>query len=124
MQRILLIACVGAVGTAARYFLQGWVQRALGENFPWGTLAVNVFGCFLFGLIWSMSEERFLINPEWRIILLVGFLGAFTTFSSFVFETGELLRDTQWKMAMANLVAENGLGLIAFFLGLFAGRIF
>lgn len=124
MQKIFLIALVGALGTLARYFLQGWIQRGLGGSFPWGTLIVNLSGCFLFGLIWAAAEERFLISPEWRTVLLVGFLGALTTFSSFVFETGELLRDTQWRMVIVNVVAQNGLGLISFFLGLFVGRIF
>lgn len=124
VQKIFLIALVGAFGTLARYYMQGWAQQILGSSFPWGTLVVNLIGCFLFGVVWSLAEERVLVNPEIRIVLLVGFLGAFTTFSSFVFETGELLRDTQWKMAALNIVAQNGLGLVCFFLGLFVGRIF
>lgn len=64
------------------------------------------------------------MRPEWRAVLLIGFLGAFTTFSSFVFETAELFRDTQWQMAILNLVGQNVLGLVLFFLGLFLGRIF
>ena len=124
MQKIILIACLGAAGTVARYFVQGWVQRILGGNFPWGTLMVNLLGCFLFGIIWSIAEDRFLIKPEFRIILLVGFLGAFTTFSTFIFESAELLRDTQWHMALLNLVGQNACGLILFFVGLFLGRIF
>ena len=124
MQKILLLAVMGAVGTLARYFLQGWVQKLLGANFPWGTLVVNLCGCFFFGVIWALAEDRFVIGPQVRVILLVGFMGAFTTFSSFVFETGELLRDTQWGLALLNLLAENGLGLVSFFIGLFVGRIF
>jgi CrcB protein len=124
MQKILLIACVGACGTVARYFLQGWIQQLFGPNFPWGTLVVNVAGCFLFGMVWTLAEERFFIGPELRVLLLIGFLGSFTTFSSFVFETAELVRDTQWRMAVVNVLAQNGVGLISFFLGLFVGRIF
>ncbi len=124
MQKILLMACAGACGTLARYFLQGWTQQRFGSSFPWGTLFVNVGGCFLFGVIWSIAEERSLISAELRVLLLIGFLGAFTTFSSFVFETSELLRDTQWKMALANFFTQNGLGLVSFFFGLFVGRIF
>jgi fluoride exporter len=124
MHKIALLACAGACGTLARYFLQGWAQRLFGGDLPWGTLVVNSLGCFVFGLIWAIAEERFLIRPEWRTVLLIGFLGAFTTFSSFVFETAELFRDTQWRMAVLNLVGQNVLGLVLFFLGLFLGRIF
>ncbi|MBZ5553884.1 MAG: fluoride efflux transporter CrcB [Acidobacteriia bacterium] len=124
MHKIAFLACAGACGTLARYILQGWAQRVFGGEFPWGTLVVNSVGCFAFGLIWAIAEERFLMRPEWRAVLLIGFLGAFTTFSSFVFETAELFRDTQWQMAILNLVGQNVLGLVLFFLGLFLGRIF
>ncbi|MGB7622621.1 MAG: fluoride efflux transporter CrcB [Terriglobia bacterium] len=123
MHKLILLASVGACGTLTRYFLQGWVQRLFGGELPWGTLAVNSLGCFAFGLIWAIAEERFLIKPELRTILLIGFLGSFTTFSSFIFETAELFRDTQWQMAILNLVGQNVLGLILFFVGLFLGRI-
>ena len=124
MHKIAFLASAGACGTLARYILQGWAQRVFGGEFPWGTLVVNSVGCFAFGLIWAIAEERFLMRPEWRAVLLIGFLGAFTTFSSFVFETAELFRDTQWQMAILNLVGQNVLGLVLFFLGLFLGRIF
>ncbi len=124
MQKIVLLAIMGAVGTLARYFLQGWVQKLLGPNFPWGTLVVNLCGCFMFGIIWALAEEQFVLGPQVRLILLVGFMGAFTTFSSFIFESGELLRDTEWGLAALNLLAENGLGLVSFFAGLMVGRIF
>ena len=123
MQKIIFLACAGALGTLARYYLQGWVQRLTGGTFPWGTMLVNLLGCFLFGLIWAFAEDRFIIKPELRIFLLIGFLGSFTTFSSFVFETAEFFRDTQWGMALLNLIGQNLSGLIVFFLGLFLGRV-
>ena len=79
---ILWIALAGALGTLARYGLGGAVQTVLGQNFPWGTLVVNAIGCLLFGLVWTLAEERLLISGHLRFIVLVGFMGAFTTFST------------------------------------------
>lgn len=121
-QKLLWLALAGAFGTLARYGLSGLVQRFTGISFPWGTLAVNVAGCFLFGLIWTVIEERHLMSPLLRPILLIGFMGAFTTFSSFAFETIELMRDSQWLRAGVNILAQNGVGLTALFLGIVTGR--
>lgn len=123
-QKWLLLAVMGSVGTLARYGLSGLVQRWTGTDFPWGTLVVNMLGCFLFGLVWMLAEERLIISGETRFIILTGFMGAFTTFSSFAFETGELLRDSEWWLATGNLVAQNILGLVFLFLGLAVGRLF
>lgn len=122
-QKLLWLAGIGACGTLARYKLQGWVQDASGIAFPTGTLAVNVVGCFLFGVIWTMAEERQLISPEVRTIGLVGFMGAFTTFSTFAFETTRLLADRQWLFAAANVLLQNGVGILAVFLGFVVGRL-
>ena len=82
----------------------------------------NVLGCFLFGLIWTLTQQRFLVSPETRAILLVGFLGSFTTFSAFLFETDQMLEQGEWLMAGLNLAGELGLGLAAYLLGAFLGR--
>lgn len=113
----------GSLGTLARYWFSGLVQRAAGSGFPWGTLAVNVSGCFLFGLVWSLAEYRLTIGGEVRTVVLMGFMGAFTTFSSFAFETSQLLRDSQWFLAAANITLQNLIGFAGLFLGLGAGRI-
>lgn len=123
MQKLLLIACAGALGTLARYSLSALVQNLFSGEFPWGTFAVNIAGAFLFGLVWTLAEERLLISGETRIIILSGFMGAFTTFSTFMFETGELLRDAEWLLALSNLIAQNGIGILALFLGIAAGRL-
>ncbi len=123
MTKIILLAVTGAVGTLARFGLQGVVQKTTGANFPWGTLAVNMFGCFVFGLVWALAEGRWQIRPETRSIVLIGFLGSFTTFSSFVFETSELLRDNQWGLAIGNIAVQNVVGVVLFFAGLFLGRL-
>lgn len=121
--KILLIALAGAAGTLLRYWLGGVVQRSSGVSFPWGTFAVNMLGCFLFGLIWSLAEERMAISAQVRVIILVGFMGGLTTFSSFVFETGALMRDSQWALAFGNIALENVTGLVLLFLGFAAGRM-
>lgn len=123
MNKILLIAAAGALGTLARYGLSGVVQKLGGPSFPWGTLSVNIIGCFFFAFIWSMAEARILITPETRIIVLTGFMGAFTTFSTYMFETGGYIQGAQWGMVVANLAAQNIIGGAALFAGLAAGRL-
>lgn len=123
MQKLMLIGLAGAFGAVARYTLGGLVQRYTGATFPWGTFVVNVIGAFLFGLIWSLVEQRLVISVEARVIILSGFLGAFTTFSSFMFESGSLIGEAQWGLAALNIGGQIVLGLAAMFLGLAAGRL-
>jgi len=123
VQKLVLIALAGAAGAVARYLLGGLVHRLFGAGFPWGTLAVNVVGCFLFGLVWALGEERMLFGSEARLIVLVGFMGAFTTFSTFAFETTEMLRNAEWLAAAGNLVGQNAAGLGAVVLGFAAAKV-
>lgn len=124
-QKILLLAVAGAAGTLARFGLAGLVQRiAPGSEFPWGTLAVNAAGCLLFGVVWSLAEERLIISGATRAIVLVGFMGAFTTFSTFAFETGQMLDDSQWLAAAGNLLVQNVAGVALVLLGIAVGKIF
>ncbi|MHC1700779.1 MAG: fluoride efflux transporter CrcB [Humidesulfovibrio sp.] len=122
MHKILLLALAGTCGTLARYWLSGAVYGIMGREFPWGTVAVNLLGCLLFGLVWVMADERQLLGAEMRLVILVGFMGAFTTFSSLIFETGELVRGAQWAYAAINLVGQNILGFVAFAIGATIGR--
>lgn len=122
-QKLAWLAVLGAAGTLARYWLDGVVQRWFGIKFPWGILVVNVLGCFLFGAVWTMAEERMTLSKETRFIILTGFMGAFTTFSTFSFQTGEFLRNAQWWLAFANVAAQIVLGLIFLFLGMVVGRL-
>ena len=121
--KLLWIAIAGALGTLARYWLGGKVQRLTGGSFPWGTMAVNLSGCFVFGILWALAVERFNIGGELRIIVLLGFMGAFTTFSSFVFESMELLKDSEWLLAGLNIIGQNVLGLVGLYLGSTLGRM-
>jgi len=117
------LALAGALGTLCRYGLAGLVQNICGESFPWGTLAANATGCLLFGVVWTLAEDHFLISGHTRFIVLTGFMGAFTTFSTFAFETGAFLRDAEWLLASLNLVGQNLLGLACVLLGLALGRL-
>jgi fluoride exporter len=120
--RLGWLAAAGALGTLARYGLAGAVQRLHDSGFPWGTLAVNTLGCFLFGAVWSLAEERLVISGETRLVVLIGFMGAFTTFSTYAFETGAMLRDAEWWLAAGNVLSQNLLGIAGFFLGGALGR--
>jgi CrcB protein len=121
-ERLAFLGLAGACGTLARYGLSGLVHRCAGASFPWGTFTVNMTGCFLFGLVWTLAGERMVLGSEARLLVLTGFMGAFTTFSTFVAETGMLIVDFQWLSGLANLAGQNLVGLAAFFLGQAAGR--
>jgi CrcB protein len=123
IQKLAWLALAGALGTLARYGLAGLVQRLSGGSFPWGTLIVNLLGCFLAGLLWGMFEKRGVVTALPRTVLLVGFLGAFTTFSTMTLETTEMLRASELVYATANLTLQNGIGLAAIFAGTMLGRM-
>ncbi len=123
IQKLLLIAAAGGMGAMARYGLAGAVHRLTDSMFPWGTVVVNVLGCFLYGTLWSLMEPRLSVSPETRTIILVGFMGAFTTFSTFAYETAELLEGSQWLQAAGNVAVQNFVGIAALFVGLAIGRL-
>ena len=120
---LLMLALAGAAGPLARFGLHGAAQRLSETHLPAGTLAVNALGSFLFGVIWSLAEERAAISPQTRQVLLVGFLGAFTTFSTFSFETGQLIRSGAYLAAAGNIAAQNALGIGLFLVGAWAGGL-
>ena len=97
--KIFLIALFGAIGTLARYGLQGVVQIRMGGTFPYGTLLINLSGCFLLGLSGQFTLNRMVISPDWRVAIAVGFFGGYTTFSSFGWETAKMLEDGEWLRA-------------------------
>lgn len=109
--RLLLIAVFGAIGTLARYGLQGLVQVKTGSTFPYGTLAINLTGCFFLGLIGQFTLNRMVISPELRIAIAVGFFGGYTTFSSFGWETAKMLEAGEWLWATAYVASSVVLGL-------------
>ncbi len=117
MLRALIIGGFGFVGTLARYYLQGFVQRVSGGTFPYGTLAVNVLGSFIVGFAATLLLERVASSPLWRSAILIGFCGGFTTFSALSYETFELARTGDPWRGVANMAAHAVLGLAAVWAG-------
>jgi len=117
MQKIIFIGLAGLIGTLLRYWLAGLVARQYGDTFPWGTLVVNLVGSFLAGAIYYLAEERLLISPTLRTIILIGLLGGFTTFSSYGLQTFMLLRDGEFGLATLNIALSNVLGLVMVWAG-------
>jgi CrcB protein len=117
MVNVLIIGLGGFLGAVTRYGLAVWIGQRWGRSFPLGTFVINVTGSFLIGLLMTLLTERFLANPQWRLLLVVGFLGAYTTFSTFEYETGALLKDGEWLIAGANVVFSVFMGFIALKLG-------
>ena len=120
---VLLVALGGSIGAVARYGLAGLVQRFTTPYFPFGTFAVNMVGCLVFGILAGVAEHRFALGPQARAFLLIGILGGFTTFSSFSFETFQLLRDAEFMRASANAVGQVVVGLGAMWAGFVLARV-
>ncbi len=118
--KLFFLFLAGGLGALSRYGLAGLVQRFCGSSFPWGTFCVNVLGCFFFGCVWGLLEER--LGPHFRVVVLTGFMGAFTTFSTYAFESLSLMQNGQWLWAVGNLAGQNVVGLCLLFLGLVVGR--
>ncbi len=122
--QLFLVGIGGFLGSVFRFLLSGFVQRMVPlAEFPFGTLAVNVLGCLLIGVLNGLAETRQFIGPELRLFLLIGMLGGFTTFSTFGYETLALIRDAALVQAMGNVIVQVLFGLIAVWLGDMLGRV-
>lgn len=118
MTNLLIIGAGGFVGAVCRFLFSGWVQSLSRTfTFPYGTLAVNVIGSFLVGCLSYLSYNRSFLNPEVRLFLIIGFLGAFTTFSSFSNETISLFRGGEWLKGLMNIGFNNLFCILAVWLG-------
>jgi len=123
MSKIAWIALAGGLGAVARYGVTGLLQTRTGTGFPWGTFAVNAAGCLVFGFVLAAAETRLTMSPETRAAILVGFLGAFTTFSTLISETRGLALDAGLALAGANLVGQTLLGFTCLVGGVALGRL-
>ncbi len=121
MRTAVAIGVAGAFGALARYGLEGWVSRRAG-SFPWGTFVVNVSGSFLLGLLVTLLGERFAVAPWVRASLTIGFLGAYTTFSTLSLESYRLLEGRSYALAGANLAGSLAAGVLALYGGVVLGR--
>jgi CrcB protein len=120
----MLVALGGALGSMARFGLAGAVNRLVPSSFLFGTFVVNVLGCFVFGVIVAIADERYAIGPDGRAFLLVGILGGFTTFSSFSYETFALMREGLALRASLNVVGQVVLGLAGVWAGYLTVGVF
>jgi len=117
LNRYLLIALGAALGANARYLVGVWAGNRLGADFPYGTLIVNIIGSFVLGFLLILGTGRLQLSPEARLLLAVGFLGSFTTFSSYAVESLNLWREASLWRSLLNVVGNNLLGLLAVILG-------
>jgi fluoride exporter len=120
--RYLLVLVGGGVGALTRYVAASAIMTRFGGKFPLGTLAINVTGSFLIGFLMTMLTERFQLDPRWRLLLVVGFLGGYTTFSSFEWETFTSVRDGALWAGMLNVVSSVMLGYVAVWLGVLLAK--
>lgn len=119
---LVLIAIGGAFGSVARYLVDGWVLDRVGSGFPFGTLAVNLSGAFVLGLLAALTIDRSVLPSDIRAPVMIGFLGAYTTFSTLMLESWRLVEDGQAALGAANLLGSAGLGILAVVAGLTIGR--
>jgi CrcB protein len=113
MLNFIVVFLGGGIGAATRFGLGTWIGQRWGRSFPLGTFMINVSGSFLIGLLMTLMAERFTENPAWRLLLVVGVLGGYTTFSSFEYETGKLVTDGEYLYATLNVVLSVILGFAA-----------
>ena len=118
MTHWLLFAAAGALGSLARFLLSSALGGLFGGAFPWGIFLTNIIGCFLFGAVWQTGGVLHLIEDAPRIIILTGFMGAFTTFSTFIFDCRFLLENGQWLALAGNVAGQLLLGIAALYLGI------
>ncbi|MBN1333267.1 MAG: CrcB family protein [Synergistales bacterium] len=120
---VIWLAIAGSLGTLARYSLSGIVQRVIETSFPMGTVTVNITGCFIAGFLWTIFENRWAVSGETKIAVMIGFMGAFTTFSTLILESQEMFRSAQWVLGFSYLAIQNVTGLIAMLTGVFLGQL-
>lgn len=120
--QLLLIGIGGLCGTVARYLVDTWITDATHATFPWGTLVINVTGSFAIGLLFVLTVERGSLPAELRAPLGIGFLGGYTTFSTFMLESLRLAQDGSWTLAVANIAGSVLLGLVAVVAGVALAR--
>jgi CrcB protein len=123
MLKLVAVAVGGSIGATTRYVVSTWAAGRFGTGFPYGTLIVNVVGCFIIGAFMTATTEKFMINPYWRLIVTVGFVGGLTTFSSFSYETFKLLEDGSMTLVLYNIFGNFIFGFLATWLGISTIRL-
>src|SRR5436190_7887027 len=119
-----MIALGGAVGAIARYQVAAMIQARIPVGFPWGTFVVNITGCLVMGVAMTLLTERLVVNPNWRFLIPIGFIGAYTTFSTFEFETFRAITEGSWLIGLGNIAASVLAGYAALWGGVIVARAF
>ncbi len=122
MEKFWLVALGGSIGSCMRYLISLWSAEYVGAGFPYGTLLVNVIGSFIIGVFMAAATEKFIMNPNLRFLVVIGFCGGLTTFSSFSYETMKLWEGSEFHYAMINILANMVLSFMAVWLGMAAVR--
>lgn len=122
MSRYVMIALGGAAGAIARYQLAAMVQARVPAGFPWGTFIVNISGCFVMGIVMTLLSDRLGTNPNWRYLVPIGFIGAYTTFSTFEFETFRVISEGGWWIGATNVAGSVAVGYLALWAGVVLTR--
>ncbi len=123
IQKILAVALGGSIGAVTRYLVYLFFDRSWNQSFPWSTLAVNLIGSFFIGLLWGYFGKSF-VSPGVRLLLFVGILGSFTTFSTFAFDVFSLTKDGEIKQMIYYILATNILGIGLAFAGFYLSRLY
>jgi CrcB protein len=123
METFLLISLGAMLGANLRYWVGGWAASRFGAAFPYGTLIINLTGSFLLGLSMTLMAERFLVDPRWRLLIAVGFLGGYTTFSSYTYESMNLLLSGEILLGLFDLLGSSIFGALAATAGIFLARM-
>ena len=120
----LYISLGGALGALSRYLLSTWIYNKSQHVFPYGTFIVNILGCFILGFFYTITLDKYVISPQVRMMVSVGFLGAFTTFSTFSLETLNIIKENNYNVALLNIALSVLLGLLAVWLGAVLANFF
>ena len=123
MEKTLLISLGAVLGANARYWVGDWAVRRWGAAFPYGTLLINLVGSFVLGLFVAHISQRLMIGSRWQLVIAIGFMGSFTTFSTYTYDSINLILGGQWGAGFFNLLGSAMLGLLAALLGIAVGRL-
>ncbi len=122
MEKFLIISAGAIVGANARYWIGDWAAQKFGTNFPYGTFIINITGSLLIGFFLTLVTERLMIDARWRLLITVGLLGGYTTFSTYAYESFILIFNGQWMTGLINLFGSTFIGVLAVGLGVYLGK--
>lgn len=122
MEKFLIISAGAILGANVRYWIGDWAAQKFGASFPYGTFIINLTGSLLIGFFLTLTTERLMIDPRWRLLIAVGFLGSYTTFSTFTYESLNLLFNGQWLIGLINFFGSTFLGILAVGVGVYLGK--